>query len=264
LLRTLVGRLQKDSILLGDRYFGSYFGIAELKCRGIDGVFRMHHRRNTDFRRGQCVGIEDHLVQWPKPPRPDWMDDATYEQMPDQITVRELRFRVEHPGYRANEIVLVTTLVDPIEYTKEELAELFFKRWNIELDLRSIKVVMQMDVLRCMSPDMVEKEIWIHMLAYNIIRAFMATAAGVDAAQPRELSFKGTLQAIAAFRDLLQTADPDRRTHLWAVMLGVIAYDRVGDRPGRVEPRCKKRRPKCYKMLTCTRAEARKRLLANA
>jgi hypothetical protein len=264
LLRTLFGRLQKDTILLGDRYFGSYFGIAELMSREIDGVFRIHQRRKTDFRRGRCIGVEDHLVQWQKPARPEWMDEATYEQMPDEITVRELRFRVEHPGYRVDEIVLVTTLVDPIEYTKDELAELFLKRWNIELDLRSIKVVMQMDVLRCLSPDMVEKEVWTHMLAYNIIRAFMATAAGAEGTRPRELSFKGTLQAISAFRDLMQTADPDRRARLWAVMLDAIAYDRVGDRPGRVEPRCKKRRPKSYKMLTCTRAEARKRLQANA
>src|SRR5262249_5196600 len=162
--------------------------------------FRMHHRRKIDFSRGRCLGIEDHLVRWQKPAKPEWMDEKTYKQMPDTITVRELRFRVEQPGYRVREIVLVTTLVDLTEYTKEELADIFLKRWNIELDLRSIKVVMQMDVLRCQSPDMVEKEIWMHMLAYNVIRAFMATAAGADGACPREISFKGTLQAISAFR----------------------------------------------------------------
>jgi hypothetical protein len=264
LLRTLLKRLQKRTILLGDRYFGSYFGIAELMSRGVDGVFRMHQRRKTDFRRGRVIGIEDHIVVWRKPARPEWMAQTTYEQMPGEITIRELRFRVEQPGYRVDEIVLVTTLLDPIEYTKDELADLFLKRWNIELDLRSIKVVMQMDVLRCRSPELVEKEIWTHMLAYNIIRAFMATAAGADGARPRELSFKGTLQAISAFRDSMRTVDPDRRARLWAAMLGAITHDRVGDRPGRVEPRCKKRRPKSYKMLTCTRDEARKRLQAEA
>jgi putative transposase len=157
LLRTLLERLQKGSILLGDRYFGSYFGIAELMRREVDGLFRMHQRRRIDFRRGRCLGIEDHLVRWQKPARPEWMDEETYEQIPDEITLRELRFRVDNPGYRVREIVLVTTLVDPIEYNKEELADLFLKRWNIELDLRSIKVVMQMDVLRCQSPDMVKK-----------------------------------------------------------------------------------------------------------
>jgi hypothetical protein len=261
LLRSLLGRLKKGAILLGDRYFASYFGIAALLRHGVDGVFRMHQRRKIDFRRGRCLGIEDHVVRWQKPKRPEWMDEATYEQIPDEMWVRELRFRVQQPGYRVHEIVLVTTLLDSIEYTKEELADLFLKRWNIELDIRSIKIVMKMDVLRCKSPDMVEKEIWVHMFAYNIIRAFMATAAMKNGAKPRELSFKGTMQAIAAFRDSMRTADPERRAELEEAMFVVIGYDRVGDRPGRVEPRCKKRRPKPYRMLTIPRNEARKALL---
>jgi hypothetical protein len=261
LLRTLLQRMKAGSILLGDRFFASYFGIAALVQRDIDGVFRMHQRRKTDFRRGRCLGIEDHLVLWQKPARPEWMDEATYEQIPDEMTVRELRFRVEQPGYRVREIVLVTTLLDCTAYTKEELADLFLKRWNVELDLRSIKIVMQMDVLRCKSPDMVDKELWVHMLAYNIIRAFMATAAAKNGTQPRELSFKGTLQALTAFRDTMRTAKPDRRAQLWEAMFVMMAYDRVGDRPGRIEPRCKKRRPKQYDLLTIPRNEARNRLL---
>jgi hypothetical protein len=264
LLRSLLERLRKGVILLGDRYFASYFGIAKLLERRIDGVFRIHQRRKLDFRRGRCLGIEDHLVLWHKPARPDWMDNATYQRIPQEMTVRELRFRIEQPGYRVHEIVLVTTPLDPIEYTKEELAELFLKRWHVELDLRSIKVVMQMDVLRCKTPDMVGKEIWVHMLAYNIIRAFMATAAAKNTVQPRQLSFKGTLQAVTAFRDSLRTADPKRHAELWEAMFVVMAYDRVGDRPGRVEPRCKKRRPKPYRMLTIPRDQARKLLLAAA
>jgi Transposase DDE domain len=262
LLRTLLDRLKAGCILLGDRTFANYFGIDELSRRGVDGVFRMHQARKVDFRRGRIVGMEDHRVLWPKPAaRPEWMDKATYEQMPDEMWVRELRFRVQQPGYRVHEIILVTTLLDPIEYTKEELAELFLKRWHIELDMRSIKIVMQMDVLRCKTPDMVDKEIWMHMLAYNIIRSLMATAAAKDGAQPRELSFKGTLQALTAFRDSMRTTDQQCRARLWAAMLDLIAYDRVGDRPGRVEPRCKKRRPKPYRMLTVPRDEARKLLL---
>jgi hypothetical protein len=264
LLRTLLGRVEKGAILLGDRYFASFFGIAELKQRDIDGVFRMHQRRKIDFRKGRCLGIEDHQVLWNKPQRPEWMDIATYEQRPDKMLVRELRFRVQQPGYRVREIVLVTTLLDEVEYTKEELAELYLKRWNIELDMRSIKIEMRMDVLRCQSPDMVEKEIWIHMLAYNIIRAFMATAAQETGAQPREMSFKGTLQSISAFRDTMRMADPEQRVRLWNAMFVVIGYDRVGDRPGRTEPRCKKRRPKPYRMLTIPRNEARKALQVRA
>jgi hypothetical protein len=264
LLRALVKRMKAGSILLGDRCFASYFGIAELRQREIDGVFRMHQRRKIDFRRGRYLGITDHVVNWQKPERPEWMDEATYAQVPNEIRVRELRFRVEQPGYRVHEIVLVTTLLDPVVYTKADLADLFLKRWNIELDLRSIKIVMQMDVLRCKSPDLVDKEIWVHMLAYNIIRKLMVTAAANSGAQPREMSFKGTLQAFTAFRDAMRTADPERQTQLWEAMFVAIAYDRVGDRPGRVEPRAKKRRPKQYDLLNCPREEARNRLGAAA
>ena len=181
------------------------------------------------------------------------MDVATYTQMPDEMRVRELRFRVEQPGYRVDEIVLVTTLLDPVGYTNEELADLFLKRWNIELDLRSIKIVMQMDVLRCKSPELVDKEIWVHMLAYNIIRELMVTAAAKNGAEPREMSFKGTLQALTAFRDAMRAVDPNRQAKLWDAMFVAIAHDRVGDRPGRVEPRAKKRRPKQYDLLNSTR-----------
>ena len=178
LLRTLVKRMKAGSIVLGDRSFASYFGIAGLLERKIDGVFRMHQRRKIDFRRGRCLGMTDHIVIWQKPERPDWMDDATYAQVPDEMRVRQLRFLVEQPGCRVNEIVLVATLLDPVAYTKDDLADLFLKRWNIELDLRSIKIVMQMDVLRCKSPDLVDKEIWVHMLAYNVIRELDGNCSG--------------------------------------------------------------------------------------
>jgi hypothetical protein len=261
LLRALLKRLKKGTILLGDRYFSSYFGIAELVQHSIDGVFRMHQSRKTDFRRGRRLAVTDHLVRWKKPQRPKWMDKDAYAQFYDEMWVRELRFQVDVPGYRVREIVLATTLLDPIGYTKEELADLFLKRWNIELDLRSIKVVMKMDVLRCLSPEMVEKEVWMHMLAYNVIRGFMATAGAKVGAEPRQLSFKGTLQAIAAFREALRGADPHQRAQLSEALIDVIGYDRVGDRPGRVEPRCRKRRPKPYPLLVIPREEARKRLL---
>jgi hypothetical protein len=261
LLRSLVRRIKAGSILLGDRSFASYFGIAELLQLQIDGAFRMHQRRKVDFRRGRCLGITDHLVRWLKPERPGWMDEATYALMPDEIWVRELRYQITQPGYRVHEIVLVTTLLDSIVYAKKDLAALYLKRWGVELDLRSIKIVMQMDVLRCKSPDMVDKEIWVHMLVYNVIRGLMVTAAAENGAAPRELSFKGTLQAITAFRETLRTGGPKLRSRLWQAMLAAIAYDRVGDRPGRVEPRAKKRRPKQYDLLNCPRKEARKRLL---
>jgi hypothetical protein len=261
LLRSMVGRIKAGSILVGDRSFASYFGIAQLLQGRIDGVFRMHQRRKLDFRRGRCLGIADHAVRWQKPERPEWMDEVTYAMMPDELSVRELRYKVAQPGYRVREITLATTLLDPIAYTQDDLAKLYLSRWSAELDLRSIKIVMQMDVLRCKTPDLVDKEIWVHMLVYNVLRSLMMKAAAKTGAEPRDISFKGTLQALTAFRELIRTADPELQHQLSQAMLAAIAYDRVGDRPGRVEPRAKKRRPKQYDLLNTTRAEARNRLL---
>jgi hypothetical protein len=263
LFRTLWKGLEAGEIVLGDRLFASFFGIAGLAQRGVDSVFRMHQRRKFDFRRGRCLGFEDHVVTWVKPARPKWMDEDTYAQIGEVMSVRELRFRVAQPGYRVKEIVLVTTLLDAELYTKEELADLFMKRWNVELDLRSIKDVMKMDVLRCKSPEMVKKEIWMHLLAYNLIRGVIAHAAQAHTKRPRQVSFKGALQTMAAFQDVFRKATPAERQRLYAVMLKAIAGHRVGDRPGRVEPRANKRRPKPQKYLTEPRKAARKRLLDN-
>ena len=158
LLRSLLDGLEAGEVVLGDRCFASYFTLAALIQRDVDGLFRMHQRRKFDFQRRRRLGPEDHVVTWTKPPRPKWMDEETYVQMPDELEIREIRFRVNRPGFRVNELVLVTTMVDGEKYTKEELANLFIERWNIELDLRSIKDVLQMDVLRCMTPEMVKKE----------------------------------------------------------------------------------------------------------
>ena len=169
--------------------------------------------------------------------------------------------KVQRAGFRVEELVLVTTLLDPQEYTKEEVADLYLERWNIELDLRSIKSVMQMDVLRCETPAMVEKEIWMHLLAYNLIRGLMARAAAAHGKEPRCLSFKGALQALGAFRESLQWTRGRRRRLLWEALLRVIASYEVGDRPNRVEPRAIKRRPKPHKLLNEPRRQARARLL---
>jgi hypothetical protein len=264
LLRTLLDRLQGGEVLLGDRYFASYFGIATLVQRGVDGLVRMHQLRKYDFRRGLRLGISDHIVCWVKPPRPSWMDPAVYDELPDVLRSRELRVHVEQPGFRVDELVLVTTLLDPLEHAKEELAELYFERWDIELYLRSIKCVMQMDVLRCATPEMVEKEIWMHSLAYNLIRGIMAAAAEAHGKTPRQVRFAGTLQTLEAFRDKLSAAAPGDRRVLVEAMLKAIATHEVGDRPGRVEPRAIKRRPKPHDLLTEPRKQARNRLLQAA
>ena len=260
LLRALLDGLATDEIVLGDRYFGSFFMLESLMQRDVDGLFRMYQGRKFDFRRGRRLGVEDHLVTWTKPKRPDWMDEATYAQIPDEMTVRELRFKVEQPGFRADNVVLVTTMLDATMYTKDELADLYLQRWNVELDLRSIKDVLQMDVLRCKTPEMVEKEIWMHLLAYNLIRGVMAQAAEAHEKQPRQLSFKGTLQTITAFQEAMRRAAPADREFLLQAMLRAIAQQVVGDRFGRVEPRANKRRPKAQRYLTEPRPSVRKRL----
>jgi len=261
LFRTLWDQLKAGEIVLGDRYFASFCGIAPLVQRGIAGLFRMHQKRRYDFRRGRLLGVEDHVVCWTKPERPDWMDEALYAQLPEELMIRELRVKVQNDGFRVDELILVTTMLDPEVYTKEELAELFLQRWNIELDLRSIKSVMQMDVLRCETPSMVEKEIWMHLLAYNLIRTLMARGAAAHKKEPRQLSFKGAMQALGTFREPLQWTQGRRRARLWEVLLQVIASYEVGDRPNRVEPRAIKRRPKPHKLLNEPREEARNRLL---
>jgi hypothetical protein len=264
LFRQLWGRLQAGEIVLGDRVFASFFGILGLSARGVDGLFRMHQARKFDFRRGRRLGVEDHVVVWTKPGRPEWMDEATYEQMPSELRVRELRFQVVQPGFRVNELVLVTTMVDGGLYSKEELADLFLKRWHIELDFRSIKCALKMDILRCRSPEMVVKEIWMHLLAYNLIRGVMAEAARAHGREPRRVSFTGAWQTIKAFHDSLVKASPVKRERLIAALLKAVAAHRVGHRPGRVEPRSNKRRPKKQRYLTVPRKEARKRLMAKA
>jgi Transposase DDE domain len=192
------------------------------------------------------------------------MDEEAYAEFPDEQAVRELRITVKQPGFRVDELVLVTTMLYEGEYTKEELATLFLERWNVELDLRSIKDVLQMDVLRCKTPEMVKKEIWMHLLAYNLIRGVMAKAAEAHGKQPRLLSFKGTLQTMTAFQDPLRRATLSQRDHLVEAMLKAIASHDVGDRFGRVEPRANKRRPKPQRYLMEPREVARNRLMKKA
>jgi hypothetical protein len=212
---------------------------------------------------GKRLGQDDHLVRWKKPTSIRSVDRPTYNTLPNAITVREARFRVQQPGFRTRSVVVVTTLLDPAQASKEELASLYRARWNNELDLRSIKVTLQMDVLRCKTPDLVRKEIWTHVLAYNLIRAVMAQAAAGDGVPPRSISFKATLQVLDAFRTLLACGahhGADRAT-LCEHLLWAIAVHRVGDRPDRFEPRMAKRRPKRYNRLTRPRAEIKHRFL---
>ena len=264
LFREIMGALRKGDVVLGDRVFSSFFGIAELMNRAVDGLFRLHQRRKYDFNEGRRLGREDQITVWKKPDRPDWMDEATYAGFADEITVRELRVVVTQPGFRVKSLILVTTLTDAEVYTAKELAALYLQRWTIELDLRSIKDVMQMDVLRCKTPEMVKKEIWVGILAYNLIRGVMAQAAKASGKSPRRISFKGALQTMTAFGEALRECEGDDRVALVQALLRAVASHEVGNRFGRSEPRANKRRPKPQRYLTVPRAEARKSLVGAA
>ncbi len=261
LLREIWERLNAGDVLLADRYYCSYFMIAMLVTRHIDVVARLHQRRTCDFRRGQRLGQGDHVVTWLKPAKPEWMDQATYEQIPASLQVREVAVRVEQPGFRTESLIVVTTLTDAAVYAQEDVAELYHQRWLIELDIRAIKVTMGMDVLRCKSPSMVRREIWACLLAYNLIRQTMLEAAFRAKRSPRELSFTGALQKIVAAWGVLATCDATTAAAVIDVMLRDIGKDLIGTRPNRVEPRAVKRRPKPHALLTEPRQEARAKLL---
>jgi hypothetical protein len=187
LLWTLLENFKPGDMMIADRLYTSYFMIARLKQLGVDVVMRQHQTRHTDFRRGRRLGTRDHVVQWDRPVRPTWMDEATYAGMPASLTMREVR---------AGGWTLVTSLVDAKSVSKMELVELYHSRWHVELDFRSIKDVMQMDELRCKTAQMVRKEVAVHLLAYNLIRTVTAHAADLARVLPRRMSFKATLQTL--------------------------------------------------------------------
>ena len=247
----LAKQLQLGDGVVADCGYAGYFMIAGLMRLGVDGVIRQHQRRATDFRRGQRLGARDPVVSWTRPKCPEWMDEVTYATMPKTLTLREARVG----GW-----TLVTTLIDPHEVHKQELFALYRQRWQVELDLRSIKAVMPMDSLRCKTPEMVCKEIAVHLLAYNLVRAVMAQAAYRGNVLPRELSFKGALDLLNAFAENLGHSPRGQRASCQTQLLASMVRLKLSDRPGRVEPRAVKRRPKPHRLLTKPRHTWRARL----
>lgn len=244
--------LGTGDIVLADRYYAGYFMLARLLAQGVDVVTRQHQLRHTRFQRGVHLGKCDHIVLWPRPPRPAWMDKATYATMPETLRLRECRVGGWIP---------VSSLCDAATVSKQDLHELYGWRWHIELDFRAIKAVMQMDVLRCKTPAMIEKEIAAHLLAYNLVRSVMAHAAALTTLSPRQLSFKGALQQLRAFECSVRHGKHALFNPAFDYLLRGIARLKLPHRPGRVEPRAVKRRGKNLPFLTKPRAEERARLL---
>ena len=263
LFRQLLTQLKAGDVVLADRYFCSYFMIALLRAQGVDCVFRLHQRRHTDFRRGRRLGKGDHVVVWERPPRPEWMSEAAYAEMPVTLEMREVAVRVEQPGSRVRKLTVVTTLTDAATYTSADITELYHKRWLVELDIRTLKDTLGLEVLRCKSVELVTKELWVSMLAYNLIRQTMLQTALKYKLSPRQLSFTAALQVIAASWEIILCCSEECAQTLIDAHQLSLSKQRVGDRGGRVEPRAVKRRPKSQKLLKQPRKEARAKLVGD-
>jgi hypothetical protein len=255
--------LRPGDVLLADSLMSNWTSIAMLQERGFELVSRLNKaHRKADFRKGTRLGKDDHIVRWRKPTSIRSVDRKTYHALPDFVTVRELRVRVKQPGFRTKSVIVVTTLLDPQEFSKEDLAELYRMRWTNEVDLRSIKSTMQMNVLRCKTPELVRKEVWTHVLAYNLIRTIMAQAATQHHLPPRSISFKGTIQTLEAFQPVIAMQGSNAATlvNLNELLPDAIAAHRVANRPDRFEPRVRKRREKPYGYLRKPRAQTKREM----
>ena len=253
LLRAMLNNLNTGDILLGDAFYATYFLFCSLYEMGVDAVFEQHGSRQlkTDFRRGKRLGSKDHIIEISKPKkRPFWMSATDYDQAPNTLQVRECR---------AGGKILVTTLLCSKQTSKNELRKLYKERWHIELDLRNIKTTLSMEMLSCRTPEMVQKEIWVYLLAYNLIRLLMSKSALLADILPRQISFKHTVQLWIAWRQ----GGWEKNDALFSGLLILIAQNQVGNRPGRIESRAIKRRPKPMPLLMQPRAIAQANILKN-
>ncbi len=247
LLRTIEDTFQPGEVVISDAFFATYFFIARMQAKGIDLLMEQQgaRKRSTDFRRGKKLGGRDHLIVIHKPKvRPDWMSEAQYQAAPDTLTIREFKIGGK---------IMVTTMTCSQRHSKEALKSLYQSRWHVELDIRHIKDTMGMNILSCKTPEMAIKEIWVYLLAYNLIRLMMAQSALLADIKPRNISFKHCLQLWLIYMHHPQSLD-DKKL---AILFQMMAQQRVGNRPGRIEPRAVKRRPKAFPLLTKPRLHAR-------
>jgi hypothetical protein len=254
LLRAMYDALKPGDVILADALFDNYFLVCDLRERGIDLVARAQYQR-VGSQTAESRPDGDILV-WQRPNKPRGMTGERYRRYPKTLLMRQVAVDARGKNNRAEQFHVITTILDAL-IDGGQFGDLYERRWDGEVDIRSIKSTMRMDVLRCKTPAMVEKEIWAHLLAYNLLRTVMVVAAGENGIEPREVSFKGAKQAVTAFAPKMEAARPDDRPALIAAMLTAVAYYRVGNRPGRWEPRARKRRPKPGARLTQPRATAK-------
>jgi hypothetical protein len=256
LFRGLRKQFRPGDVVLADRLYGDFFTLAWARAQGIDVVTRpAAGRAPLDFR-GRGADLR---VCWVRPERPDWMGRREYDRLPHYLYLRAVRVLVRQPGFRTRRLVLVTTLTNAAAVTGADLADLYRRRWQAELNLRSLKQGLQMDVLRGHSPAMVRKEIWAHLLVYNLVRLVMVQAAAAAGVRADEVSFTGALQTLNAFLSEMRAVQTAKEARvLWEVLLWAVGEHRVGNRPDRYEPRAVKRRPKKFPHLREPREAARR------
>ncbi|MEM6445471.1 MAG: IS4 family transposase [Cyanobacteria bacterium P01_D01_bin.123] len=265
LARELYHQLQAEDVVLADSAFGTYADLALVLAAGADGVFRKHHARHTDFRRGKKLGIGDHMVTWWRPaPSASAVSEPDFARLPFTLRVREVHLRLVRQGFRTRDLILVTTLLDPQHYPKSKLAELYARRWQAaEVNLRHLKTTLNMEMLATRTPSMVRKDIWVHMMAYNLLRTLMWNARPIapDGKTPH-LSLQGTRQVLGQFIPLLATASQPHRRLLHRQLVVLVARQLLPLRPGRIEPRVRKRRPKPFPLMTQPRSTLKRKLAA--
>jgi hypothetical protein len=240
----LLGLLKVQDILVADRAYGSWLFLVLLQAKGVDFAIRLHQARAVNRKR-KSSWVEN----WPKPLKHKKQKRAEGHDLPEILSVRIVAVRVQRRGFRSHLVFIVTSLLDKTEFPDAALGELYGLRWQVELHLRQIKVSLGLDVLRCVSPAMIERELWMHVIAYNLIRALMTEAASIHRVEIEQLSFKGTLTALQQW-ERIAFGRTKRMRHFRSELLSRIATDLVPHRPGRSEPRAKKRRPKNYPLLT--------------
>jgi hypothetical protein len=254
LLRQMYGTLKPGDVVLADALFDDYFIVCELRQRGIELVARAQYQRvGTQTVQSRPDGD---VIAWQRPNKPHGMAGKQYRTYPKTLLMRQVSVDARDKDNRVEQFNVITTILDA-SIDGGQIGDLYERRWGGEVDIRSIKSTMKMDVLRCKTPEMVCKEIWAHLLAYNLLRTVMAVAAAENGIEPRRVSFKGAKQAVTAFAPRIEVARPEGRVVLIDTMLTIIAYHRVGNRPGRWEPRARKRRPKPGVRLMQSRALAR-------
>ena len=247
LFRQIDAVIEENDVFLADRAYAGWFDMARLIKRGAHVVVRKHQLRRSDFRTGIQYGKDDHAIALPKPQRPNWMSQEEYDSYDEFLTIREIRIRVKAKHLRVREIIVHTSLLDDTEYSKEDIAELFRRRWEAELHLRSIKTVMQMDHLRCKEPHRVRNELRVHLIAYNLIRQVILETASESEVQPWQISFKGAMTTVTEMLPVIcESTDAAVACKL---LRDCCASHIVGNRPGRYEPRVLKRRQKGYKLM---------------